>query len=236
MSGLVRLQQLAVVFPTASTSEIHELTAEIGVAEPSFDLYYARGQAFHRINRNEEAIADYERALDLDPNHAKAASAHSDWGVAWRHRGDTSRALQGYRRALEIQPDHSLALINRGQLLEEEGRLQEALSDFRRVVVAQTKLLEQQPNDGHALTMRGAASNQAGMLEQALRDLTLAATVVPEGPKDLGKVLRHRGEVYHKLMQFEEAVEDLERALALDPENPIIRALLTAAQTARDGG
>jgi tetratricopeptide (TPR) repeat protein len=42
--------------------------------------------------------------------------------------------------------------------------------------------------------------------------------------------------VYHKLMQFEEAVEDLERALALDPENPIIRALLTAAQTARDGG
>jgi len=149
---------------------------------PSFELHYARGKAYHRINRNEEAIADYEAALTLSPTHPEAASAHSDWGVAWRHHGDVARALEGYGRALEIQPDHSVALINRGQLLEEAGRQDEALADFRRVMAVQTAVLERQPDDGHALTMRGAAANQAGALEQAVADLSRAATLVPEGP------------------------------------------------------
>ena len=141
------------------TAAIDELTAEIAAAEePSFELHYARGKAYHRINRNDEAIADYEAALTLSPTHPEAASAHSDWGVAWRHHGDVARALEGYGRALEIQPDHSLALINRGQLLEEAGRQDEALADFRRVMAVQTAVLERQPDDGHALTMRGAAA------------------------------------------------------------------------------
>ena len=215
------------------SAAIDELTAEIEAAdEPSFELHYARGKAYHRINRNEEAIADYEAALALSPTHPDAASAHSDWGVAWRHHGDVARALEGYGRALEIQPDHSLALINRGQLLEEAGRQDEALADFRRVMAVQTAVLERQPDDGHALTMRGAAANQAGALEQAVADLSRAAAIVPDGPKELGKVLRHRGETFYKLGRHDEAVADLERGLALDPLNPIIQSLLAAARKA----
>ena len=99
-------------------------------------------------------------------------------------------------------------------------------------MAVQTAVLERQPDDGHALTMRGAAANQAGALEQAVADLSRAAAIVPEGPKELGKVLRHRGETFYKLGRHDEAVADLERGLTLDPLNPIIQSLLAAARKA----
>ena len=67
-----RRANAALLSATSSTvDDICALTAEImESSKRMFTMFYNRGKAYHRVNRNEEAIADYERALAL-PSETK---------------------------------------------------------------------------------------------------------------------------------------------------------------------
>ena len=84
---------------------IVELSEAIGNDPNNAVLYYRRGCAWHRMNENQKAIADYDEAIRLDP---ECAAAHSDRGVAFLHLGDEDRALYASfadaRRAFGVCP------------------------------------------------------------------------------------------------------------------------------------
>ncbi|HEY85645.1 MAG TPA: tetratricopeptide repeat protein [Chloroflexi bacterium] len=50
----------------------------------------------------EQAIADYNKAIDLNPDYA---AAYSNRGVAYYYSGDLEQAIADFERYLELAPN-----------------------------------------------------------------------------------------------------------------------------------
>lgn len=81
---------------------------------------------------SEDAQRAYERALEIDPDHA---DAHVNLGRLLHEQGAPAAAEEHYRRALEIDPDHETAAFNLGVALEDLGRVASAIDAYRRAIV-----------------------------------------------------------------------------------------------------
>ena len=77
----------------------------------------------------DEGIACYERALELDPDDAKA---HCSLGIALLDQGKLDEAVASHRRAIELDPDGARAHFNLGVLHRSNGDFSEALASFQR--------------------------------------------------------------------------------------------------------
>ncbi len=75
-----------------------------------------------------EAIATYERVLEMEPNHA---AAHINLGTLYYNRQEYVLAEKHYRRAIEIDSRYSLAYFDLGNVLDETGRVSEAVQTYR---------------------------------------------------------------------------------------------------------
>lgn len=89
---------------------------------------FSRGVALEEDPRNQtQAIATYERVLQLDPQHA---AAHINLGTLYYNRQDYKAAEEHYRCALEIDPRYALAHFDLGNVLDETGRVAEAIKTY----------------------------------------------------------------------------------------------------------
>lgn len=99
------------------------------LAEGEFALYYSgRGRAREKLGRLDEALADFNRALALEPDDA----------VILRHRANAlveskqfELALTDLELALQLDPLDPLLLRGRARLFQRYGRPQDALRDYR---------------------------------------------------------------------------------------------------------
>ncbi|WP_339728465.1 tetratricopeptide repeat protein [uncultured Gimesia sp.] len=91
-----------------------------------------RGAAYKGLGQYQDALTNYDRALELEPQNPAFMLNQAITQVA---SGEKKQALQTYRRAIRIKPDYIDALINLGNLLqEEEDDLEEAIAICRQVV------------------------------------------------------------------------------------------------------
>jgi tetratricopeptide (TPR) repeat protein len=79
-------------------------------------------------NHQGEAIAMYERVLELDPEHA---AAHINLGTLYYNRQEYGLAEQHYRSAIAIDPRYALAHFDLGNVLDETGRVAEAIQTYQ---------------------------------------------------------------------------------------------------------
>jgi len=79
-------------------------------------------------SRQQEAIATYQRVLELDPEQA---AAHINLGTLCYNRQDYSKAEQHYRRAIAVDPRYALAYFDLGNVLDETGRVAEAIETYQ---------------------------------------------------------------------------------------------------------
>src|SRR5256885_9383797 len=84
--------------------------------------YTLRGAALTELGRYPEALAELERAVDVDPD---LALVWHELGYAAYKLGDKSRALLALDRAFALEP-HTDTLKLRGQILRDAGRYQAA--------------------------------------------------------------------------------------------------------------
>ena len=72
--------------------------------------YYNRGNAKGKRGILAAAIADFDRALEIDP---KLSGAYNNRGSVKGHMGDHAAAIADFDRALEIDPNNAAAHSNR---------------------------------------------------------------------------------------------------------------------------
>ena len=84
--------------------------------------YTLRGAALTELGRYPEALAELERAVEVDPD---LALVWHELGYAAYKLGDKNRALLALDRAFALEP-HTDTLNLRGQILREAGRYQAA--------------------------------------------------------------------------------------------------------------
>ena len=75
------------------------------------------------------AIADFTRAIDIDPQYAYA---YFNRGTAKRKSGDSQGAIADFNKAIEINPQHALAFANRGDSKKRLGNEKDACTDYKK--------------------------------------------------------------------------------------------------------
>ena len=84
-----------------------------------------------RKGEPERAVADLNRALDLDPNDA---SAWYNRGIAYDDLGDRDHAIADYTRAIRLEPNDALYYNNRGNSLIGKNDYEHAMADYDRAI------------------------------------------------------------------------------------------------------
>ncbi len=157
------------------------------------------------LGRPEGALANYDRALALQPDFIQALNNRGAVLKAMRRHDE---ALESYDRALALRPDHIEVLNNRAGVLQSLGRHREALEGYDCVLALR-------PDHPQALNNRGVALQALQRPAEALRSYDTALGIAP----DFVEALVNRGIVRHELGLFSEALTDHDRAIALRPGN-----------------
>ena len=127
--------------------------------------YTSLGNALAGRRRVDEAIAQYRKALEIEPDHA---GAHTNLGNALAGRGELDEAIAHYRKALEIEPDHVEAHNNLGNALSNHGEVEAAIAHYRMALAIKADFVEAHNNLGTALARRGDVDEAMAHFRQAL--------------------------------------------------------------------
>jgi tetratricopeptide (TPR) repeat protein len=164
-------------------------------------LYVELGDAEQKSGREIEAIACYQRALEINPD---LVDAHNNLGAAMGRQGRIGEAVAHYRRALEIDPDHEIVRVNLGSRLIELGQIEEAVTHFR-------KVLETYPENFLSYYGLGYAMYSMGRIEEAVTYYRKALEIEPHCEPariNLGSTLMDQGKIDEAVTHFRYAADD----------------------------
>ena len=88
----------------------------------------SRGASYMKMDRAEDAIADYSRVIEIDPNYPRAYHLR---GLAYEGENDTSAAIHDFNRAVELDPEYGAAYYSRANLHAKLGKQDLATEDIK---------------------------------------------------------------------------------------------------------
>ncbi len=162
--------------------------------------HYDLGAARYAKGDKEEAIAQYRRALEIDPAYVKARTG---LGIALFDKGEREKAIVQYQIALKIDPTYPEAHNNLGVALFAMGGREEAVVQYRKALAINPDYAEAHYNLGNALL-------QLGQMEQAVAQYHKALEITPDDARiinNLGIALAIKGENDGAMAQFRKALE-----------------------------
>ena len=158
------------------------------------------GNALLQKGRVDDAMAHYQKVLEIYPNYAKG---HSNLGIALVQKGHLDMAIAQFQKALEISPNYPETHYNLGNALFQKGQVDDAVAEFQKAVGIN-------PNYAQAHYDLGNAFIQKGWLDDAVVHYQKALEINPDYPEahnNLGNVLVQKGQLDEAVTQFQKAVE-----------------------------
>ncbi|MCZ6687001.1 MAG: tetratricopeptide repeat protein [Gammaproteobacteria bacterium] len=125
--------------------------------KPTATTFDRRGYILAQLGRHDEAIRDFGKALDADP---QLADAHNNLGVSLQATGNYEEAIESFSRATKLQPKHADAWNNEGLACQALGRFDQALVAHRRAV-------ESDPQHSNALAELAATLERGNEISEA---------------------------------------------------------------------
>jgi tetratricopeptide (TPR) repeat protein len=202
------------------------------------------GAAAFKDGQLDEAIAHYQKALEINPNFA---GIHYDLGLAFFQLGRMDEAIAQYKKEIEINPDYALAHNNLGLALVRKGEVDEAIAEYQKALAIEPDMAGTHDNLATALLQKGevkqaiaqfqrileikpdevqTCNNLAWLLatspEASLRDGNKAVQLARQANELAGGnnpvILATVAAAFAEAGRFSEAVETAQRALRLAEE------------------
>src|SRR6266550_1805395 len=180
-----------------------ESPASAGTVEDFFN----RAGAKKAAGDLDGAIADYNRAIQLDP---KDAAIYNNRGLAKQAKGDFNAAIADFNRGIELNPKDAVAYSNRGNTKRDKGDLDGAILDYNHSIRVN-------PKYAYAYYDRGLAKKQKSDPDGAIADYNRVIELDPKFAKafcDRGVAKRRKGDL-------QGAISDYDRTIEIDPKYPI---------------
>ncbi len=171
--------------------------------EPAAEALVKRGNMLRQQRRHDEALASYDQALALKPDHAEAFVSR---GNVLQELRRLEEALASYDRVIALRPDHADAFYNRGIALMRLNRAEEALASYDRTIALRPEYVRAYNNRGNVLQVLGRFKEAVASYDQAI-----------ERKPDYVDALYNRGMVLRTVERFEEALASYDRIIALSP-------------------
>lgn len=216
---------------------------------PGFDNAHL-GRAMIRLEKADtlSALADVEKALELNPNNLNGHLMRSEF--AYRYENDTKKALLDLDQAVKLKPKEANLYINRAFLrynnddyfgamadytyalqlepLNEAALFNRALlrtevSDFDNALADYNQILEMDPTNDLALYNRAVIYSEKGDYTNAIKDIDMLIEQYP----GLGVPYFMRSEWYKAMGNIPRAKADYEKGEALVSANrPITKVTM----------
>jgi tetratricopeptide (TPR) repeat protein len=174
----------------------------------SFDLqeevHFGLGNVLLQRGNVDEAITQYQKALQIEPDYAEA---HDNLGTLFVRMGRVEEGIAQFQKALRIQPDYAGAHDNLGAALLQTGKVDEAIAQFQ-------KALQTMPESAGAYCNLGAALLQKGKVEEAISQFQMALQIDP----DHAEAHNNLGNALARLGKADEAIAHLQKALQFQPD------------------
>lgn len=197
------------------------------------DFFVEKALAIQKLGDESLALATYQKALDLNPNHFLARQkiafmsndevmieleelnisvleypddpgAYVERGLFLLKHKYAEKALEDFNQALLMKPEETQFMIYRGKAYSLLEKWDVAEADF-------SKVMQIDPKNVEAYHSRGQNHYRASKLEPALADFTAAILLDPEDASSY----YHRGITLHRMSKISEACPDLLRAKEL---------------------
>jgi tetratricopeptide (TPR) repeat protein len=182
-----------------------EIRKEPEVEIKDADGYHGRGFTYFAKNQYDLAIADFTKALELDPNYLVA---HYNRGVAYFDLGQYDQAIADFTKAMELGLKGKGSYHIRGLAYAKQGQYDLAIADF-------SKVLELDPKDAATYNNRGISYLLKGQYKQTIADLTKAIEL---DSKNAAFYHFHLGFVLDKTGDKEMARHNFFRAREMDKD------------------
>ena len=181
--------------------------------------------------RRSEALSEYDRVAKLSTSEVDRRYSQvlaNQWlGNALREQGNHSAAASVYREAIRLKPDYRAAHCELGLVHEQQGRLGQAIQEYRVAAAAESKELDSSDwrvlahlRLGEALVREGGAHQAEGIVE-----LQEATKIDPKHLASyfcLGKVLYDQG-------NFVEASSNYRQAMKINLKSAVVHDSLALA-------
>ncbi|HEX8059401.1 MAG TPA: tetratricopeptide repeat protein [Cyclobacteriaceae bacterium] len=169
------------------------------------DLFVNRGIAKERKRDTTAAIADYQRALMFNPQHAVAKH-----NLALIGKGsDLSKMNTSLMdEAIEESPNMPSAYVQRGYSNYQKGNYAEALKDYDKAIALDA-------SEPEYFLARGMTRERLKDPQKAYDDYTAAIRL----KDNFEKAYLNRGNILMKLDLYKEAIDDYSRAISFSPKN-----------------
>jgi tetratricopeptide (TPR) repeat protein len=181
------------------------------LAHPGLDrdgramAHAVRGRDLRHSGEHMCALAEYDRATELDP---ELVQAHYGRGLTHHLMGNDPAALAALDRADELLPDTGWILVERGETYRMAGRFEDAIADFDRVIALH-------PTDPKPVACRGVCRHAVGRYDKALADFNRALSL----DEDYVWALVRRARLFRDRKEWDRAFADLDRAAGLAPDS-----------------
>ena len=132
----------------------------------NYEYFFNRAQDKFELADYEEAILDYNKALELSPT--EICLVYSMRGNAKRNSGDFDGAISDQNKALDFDPLYADGYFNRGIAKFQKGDFDGAIEDYSQV-------LKINPKDSDAFFNRANVKKEIGDMKGACEDWRKAA-------------------------------------------------------------
>jgi len=185
--------------------EVFPSVAQGSSQEQSSDYYARRGESYWRLGEYQKAIADCDKAIQLDPNNS---SAYAVRGASYGWLGEYPKAIADCDKAIQLDPNYSFAYAVRG----DSYRL---LGEYRKAIADCDKAIQLDPNYSFAYAARGESYRLLGEYRKAIADCDKAIQLDP----NYSLAYAFRGASYLGLGEYPKAIADCDKAIQLDPND-----------------
>ena len=170
----------------------------------SAETYFRRGYACYDLGLYDLAIANYDKAIQLEPNDA---NAYYNRGLAKGKLGEYFAAISDFDKAIQLKPNDAEAYIGRGLAKTGLGQHFAAISDY-------DKAIQLKPDYAFAYYNRGIAKATLDQLFAAISDFDKAIQLKPDYVNAYG----NRGIAKGELGEYFAAISDFDKVIQLKPD------------------
>jgi len=161
------------------------------------------GTAYDNAGRYDEAVAELEKALRLNPDYIQALS---NLGNIYGKRGEIHRSIPYFEKVLKLDPHYAPAHYNLGKALQLTGRGEEAVESYQNAV-------HENPYFEQAFFNLGFLALQLGKPELAIANFKKFIEMQPQNAKAYFGL----GNAYILKNDIEKGLEAYKKSSEIDP-------------------
>ena len=173
---------------------------------PKADDFFIQGGDKYKKGDYKGAIADYTKAISLNP---KYAAAYSQRGVVLINVvKDEKNAVKDFQKAADLYFEQG----KKADGYRSQGVVRAILKDYQGAIAAYTQSIKLNPNDFQAYLNRGTVHAELKELQKAIADFNSALKINP----NFAQAYNNRGTVHAELGDNQGAIADYNSALKIN--------------------